>query len=311
MRRRRRSSFAQEPAIAAVHPHRVAQTASNSDPIQEALVSSSTISLPSDAATVSRRRKAEHLFFTGLGVVSSLLLFAGFAPTFYLRPFFRSLDPYTVLPMSSRDGLRPMLWAHGLVFTLWLALFVAQTLLVATRRTPIHRRLGVFGGVIAVAMVVVGFSTAIELAQLLTIRGESADLVGSLFAINLIMFASFATFVVGGLWHRRRPELHKRYMALAMIALVGPGVLRLFLMLGIPPPFPFVFVVLVAFSVTTFDWLSQRRVYSVSLWGPGLLLLQPVLAFSVGALPAWRTFTAWVVHRRFTPECSPGDTEAT
>ena len=260
-------------------------------------MSSSTISLSSDAATVSRRRKSEHLFFTGLGVVSSLLLFAGFAPTFYLRPFFRSLDPYSVLPMSSRDGLRPILWAHGLVFTLWLALFVAQTLLVATRRTPTHRRLGVFGGVIAVAMVVVGFATAIELARQMTITGESAANVATLFAINMSLFAVFATFVVGGLWHRRRPELHKRYMALAMIALLGPGVFRLFAMLGIlPPPFAFVFVGLAAFSVTTFDWLSQRRVYSVSLWGPGLLLLLPVLANTVGALPAWRTFTAWVVQ---------------
>jgi hypothetical protein len=154
----------------------------------------------------------------------------------------------------------------------------------------------VFGGVIAAAMVVVGFSTAIELARLMTITGQSVDLVASLFAANLTGFAGFATFVVGGLWHRRRPELHKRYMALAMIALLGPGVFRLFAMLGIPPSAAFVFVGLVAFSVTTFDWLSQRRVYSVSLWGPGLLLLLPVLATSVGALPAWRTFTAWVVQ---------------
>jgi hypothetical protein len=274
----------------------VGQTASNSDPIQEAVVSSSTISLSSDAATVSRRRKSEHLFFTGLGVVSSLLLFAGFAPTFYLRPFFRSLDPYAVLPMSSRDGLRPMLWAHGLVFTLWLALFVAQTLLVATRRTPTHRRLGVFGGVIAVAIVIVGVATATELARQMTLGGESADLVASLFAGNVTGFASFATFVVGGLWHRRRPEVHKRYMALAMMALVSPGVFRLFAMLGIPPSAAFVVVGLAAFSLTAFDWLSQRRVCSVSLWGPGLLLLLPVLANSVGALPAWRTFTAWVVQ---------------
>jgi hypothetical protein len=110
-RQRRRSPCAQEPATAAVHPYDVAQTASNSEPIEETMVSSSTTSLSSDAATVSRRRKSEHLFFTGIGVVSSLLLFAGFAPTFYLRPFFRSLDPYSVLPMSSRDGLRPILWA--------------------------------------------------------------------------------------------------------------------------------------------------------------------------------------------------------
>jgi hypothetical protein len=258
-------------------------------------VSSSTMSLSSDAATVARRRKSEHLFFTGIGVVSSLLLFAGFAPTFYLRPFFRSLDPYTVLPMSSRDGLRPILWAHGLVFTLWLALFVAQTLLVATRRTPTHRRLGVFGGVIAVAMIVVGFATAIELARQMTITGVSADFVASLFATNVSLFAVFGTFVVGGLWHRRRPELHKRYMTLAMVALWPPALFRLSLLLGIQPV-GFAVLFLSPFFVAIFDRLSQRRVYWVSLWGAGLLLLQPLLAARLGALPAWRTFTAWVVQ---------------
>jgi hypothetical protein len=155
----------------------------------------------------------------------------------------------------------------------------------------------VFGGMVAVAIVIVGVATATELARQMTLRGDSADFVASLFAGNLTGFAGFATFVVGGLWHRRRPELHKRYMALAMIALLGPGVFRLFAMSGIlPPPAAFVVVGLVAFSVTTFDWLSQRRIYSVSLWGPGFLLVQPVLVFSVGALPAWRTFTAWVVQ---------------
>jgi hypothetical protein len=181
-----------------------------------------------------------------------------------------------------------------LVFTLWLALFVAQTLLVATRRTPTHRRLGLFGGVIAVAMVVVGFATAIELARLMTTTGQSAANVASLFATNVSGFAVFGTFVAGGLWHRRRPELHKRYMALAMLALWPPGLFRLSFLLGIPPV-GLALLFLSPFFVAIFDRLSQRRVYWVSLWGAGLLLL-PNLGARLGALPAWRTFTAWVVQ---------------
>lgn len=256
----------------------------------------STIPLSSDAVTVSRRRKSEHLFFTGIGVVSSLLMFAGFAPTFYLRPFFRPQDYMSIGNQLSRDGLRPILWAHGLVFTLWLALFVTQTLLVATRRTPTHRRLGVLGGVIAVAMVVVGFATAIESAQQMTLTGESAARVASVFATNVSGFAVFLMFVVGGLWHRRRPEIHKRYMALAMVSLLPPGLGRLFALLGIPPVGGLAVGLLTVFSVAIFDRLSQRRSYSVSLWGAGLVLLPPVLGAGAGALPAWRTITAWLVQ---------------
>jgi len=113
--------------------------------------------------TVPPRWTSERKFFTGIGIVSSGLVIVGFAPTFYLRPFFRL------------DGLRPILWAHGLVFSLWLALFVAQTVLVALRQMPRHRALGVFGGVIAVAMVLVGFATAVDSAHQQTLMGVSPN----------------------------------------------------------------------------------------------------------------------------------------
>jgi hypothetical protein len=207
------------------------------------------------------------VFFTGIGAVSSVLLFAGFAPTFYLRPFFHA------------DGLRPILSIHGVVFTLWLALFVTQTILVATRRTPTHRRFGAFGGAIAVAMVVVGFATAVDSAQQRSLMGESAARVATLFAGNVSALAAFVAFVAGGMWRRRQPELHKRYMALAMVSLLGPGVGRLFTLVGIPVA-NLAVALLSAFSVATFDRVSQRRNYSVTLWGAGLVLLPFLLVIS-------------------------------
>ena len=64
---------------------------------------------------------------------SPLIVFVGFAPTYYLRAFYHA-DP---LPSVFR--------IHGLVFTAWVVLFVVQTALVSARRTDIHRRLGVVG----------------------------------------------------------------------------------------------------------------------------------------------------------------------
>ena len=58
-----------------------------------------------------------------------------------------------------------LLHAHGLIFTSWIVLFVVQTRLIAGRRTPLHRRLGVVGGLLAVAMLVVGTMAAIASAR--------------------------------------------------------------------------------------------------------------------------------------------------
>ena len=76
---------------------------------------------------ISRRR--ERLFYMGMGLAFVVTVFAGFAPTFYLRPYFQS------------EPLIPLLRLHGFVFSLWLVLLVTQTALVATNRTRIHRKL--------------------------------------------------------------------------------------------------------------------------------------------------------------------------
>jgi len=109
--------------------------------------------------------------------------------------------------------------------------------------------------------------------------------------------AVFATFVAGGVLHRRRPSVHKRYMAFAMVSLLGPGVGRLSALVGMPPA-TLIVVLALALSVAVFDRRSQHRRYSVSLWGVGLVLLPFLLVGSglPGAVPVWRTVTDWIVR---------------
>ena len=87
------------------------------------------------------RRRRERWFYVAMSIAVVVTVFAGFAPTFFLRPY------YTSAP------LMPLLKVHGVVFTSWIALFLAQTLLIARHRVDVHRRLGIVGGVIAVLMV--------------------------------------------------------------------------------------------------------------------------------------------------------------
>jgi hypothetical protein len=67
-----------------------------------------------------------------MALASALTVFTGFARTYYLRSVFDGPAVPT-----------PLVHLHGAVFTAWILVFVAQTSLVAARRTDLHRRLGV------------------------------------------------------------------------------------------------------------------------------------------------------------------------
>jgi len=97
-------------------------------------------------AAVAAQR--DRRFFTGMGIVIAAVIVAGFAPTYFFRP------------LTGQPPLSPLLHLHGIVFSAWVALFVAQTSLVATRRTAVHRRLGLTALALVPTMVVVGLAAA-------------------------------------------------------------------------------------------------------------------------------------------------------
>ena len=64
-----------------------------------------------------------------MAVAMGLTVFAGFAPSYYLR--FLSGGPGATISGGPFTGL---LHLHGALFTAWVLLFVIQTALVASRR---------------------------------------------------------------------------------------------------------------------------------------------------------------------------------
>src|SRR5215471_14316909 len=97
-------------------------------------------------ATPPRARTSDRAFYTGMAVAAALAVALGFARTYFLRPYFQTT------PLDVEFHL------HGLVFSAWVALFIAQTSLVAARRTAWHRKLGWVGACLAVLMVVVALN---------------------------------------------------------------------------------------------------------------------------------------------------------
>lgn len=149
-------------------------------------------------------RKTDRLFFTGMALASAVTLFFGFSPSYFLRS-------------ATRPELTPLYRLHGALFTAWIALLVAQTALVAGRRTDIHRTVGVAGAVLAAVVFIVGVTVSVE-----TLRRNSPPGIDArfFFAIPLGDIIVFGALVTAAIVQRRWAETHKRLMLLATISLL-------------------------------------------------------------------------------------------
>ncbi|HKG15489.1 MAG TPA: hypothetical protein VKB12_19365 [Pyrinomonadaceae bacterium] len=235
-------------------------------------------------AGVAGRRRAR-LFFTGMAVAFVVTVFAGFARTYYLRPYFESRPLLAVLHL------------HGLVFTSWIVLLFAQVALVAKRRTDVHRRLGIAGAALAALMIVVGVTTALVRAKVADVPPGSPSPLAFL-TIPLGDMLVFAVLVGAGFYFRRRADAHKRLMLLATVSILPAAVARL--------PFGFIqqFGPLAFFGLSDlfivpcllYDLSTRGRLHRATVLGGLLIVVSHTLRIPVGQTRAWLSFAAWLTQ---------------
>ena len=157
-----------------------------------------------------------------MAVVLLITIFAGFAPTYYLRGTFGDLQSIRAMP-----ELTPSLLMHGFAFSAWMVLLFIQTSLVAANRTDIHRRLGVAGGVLGVLMMVLGAYVAIS--RVATGLTQSPPGVTPLQGLTLPLatLVVFPVLLGSALWFRKRSDIHKRLVLIATLELVPAAIGRL------------------------------------------------------------------------------------
>jgi hypothetical protein len=236
------------------------------------------------ARAVVRGRRRERLFYVGISALIAATVFAGFAPTYFLKSYFGSAP------------LMPLLHLHGIVFTSWIVLLLKQTTLVAANRTDVHRRLGVLGAVIAVMIVVVGTMTAITRAkQGAAPPGGPPPLV--FLAIPLFDMLVFSSLVVAGFYFRRRTDVHKRLMVLATISILSAAIARLpFGILKAGPPAFFGLTDLFIVACVVYDLIARGRVHRATVWGGLIIVLSQPLRLLIAGTSAWMAFATWLTH---------------
>jgi hypothetical protein len=250
------------------------------------------------AAVVAARppRRADHRFYAWAAVAAFAVVFSGFARTYYLRFLF------------GKPALPWLLHLHGALMTSWFALFFVQTYLVASHRVRFHRRLGVFGAVLAALIVVVGVTVALRFAARVTHTPRHAGGPPPLAFMGFILFVLFvfATLVGAGLLLRRRREYHERLMLLSCLSMIGPGLTRIpfdrlpalaFLKSGGPAGL-FGLDLLVLYACVAWDTWRHRRLHPA--FAIGLVLFAAIdmpFIWRLLSTPTWTHFATWLVSR--------------
>ncbi len=232
-----------------------------------------------------RKVRPDDLFFLGMAAVAAIAVFVGFARTYFLAGLFRA-------PLPNR-----LIHIHGAAFTLWIVLFISQIGLVATKRLPLHRRIGRLGFGLAVVMVVLGVLAASD--RLARHIGETPNdtLEGAraFYAVGIGGMLMFATFVWLGYRNRSNPVVHKRLMLFAVFALIDAGFDRW----TVFDPYPLWQVHLICFvplvlAMMAYDRWSLGRVQRVTIWSTVFLLAVQQGRLPVGHSAVWQRMAALI-----------------
>jgi hypothetical protein len=238
------------------------------------------------------RRSADHRFYAWASMAAFAVVFAGFAPTYYLKF------------LSATPALPVLLHLHGALMTSWFFVFFTQTYLIASHRVRLHRRLGVAGAVVAGLIVVVGATVDIRAVRLghMPVPGPPPlQFMGFLLLALLV----FAVLVGAALLLRRRPDYHKRMMLLSCFSLVGPGLFRIPLE-WFPPALAFLKTggpgglfgldLLLVYACIAGDTWRHRRLHPAFVFGALLIAVEDLpFIWRVLSTPAWTHFATWLV----------------
>jgi hypothetical protein len=227
-----------------------------------------------NAAAKALPRDPEHGLYVGALVVAFAAVFAGFARTYYLKSLFGT------------PALPWLVQLHGALMTAWFALFFTQTWLIASHRVAWHRRLGVLGAMLALAILVVG-PVVLVLAVARELHAPHGNrFFITIFGFDLVVLTGFGILVGSALALRRRSDFHKRLMLLATCSIIVPAIARL--PIGELPVWGLFYACVLLPAIV--DTVRHRRLHPVFGWGAPLLIASQQLALLGAHTQVWRDF---------------------
>jgi hypothetical protein len=247
------------------------------------------VAVPSQSAQYRRPG-----FYFGFAIACALVAFLSFVPTYWL-------------PLASGSlSLAPIVHLHAALQFGWVLLFVTQAGLAGSGRLNVHRALGLAGVTLAAAMVAFGVIAALHSNQLQSAAGHAEQARAFLIApLTNVLFFAVAVGLAAG--HFRHPEVHKRLMVVATVAVLVPAVARVFLVAVTggttvtPPPIqvtliPSLMTDLLLVVAMLHDRKRYGRIHRVYWIGGGLLVALQVLRVPFAYTSMWESMADGVIR---------------
>jgi hypothetical protein len=203
-------------------------------------------------AALRETPRADAKFYLVMVLISSAIIFMGFAPSFYLKSVIHAPPPLTLLT-----------WTHGVVFTGWVAVFIAQSSLIVAGNTALHRQVGIAGAVLFGAMVSLAISTAITAGHL-GHAPPGAPPALAFMALPLFAITGALILFLAAMWNRQRSAWHKRLILASFFIMTGPGTGRIAIPLGFAPQgsqIALVVAELLLLAAMLYDWREHGQVH--------------------------------------------------
>ena len=230
-------------------------------------------------------RGSERRLFAAVAAFFALAVLVGFARTYYLK-FAFGTPP---LP-----GL--LVHLHGALMTAWIIFFIAQIWLIRAKRHAVHMRNGMIGLGLAIAMIVVGFFTAVAAAK----NGSAATPPGipplAFLTVPIFDIGLFALFFGAAIYYRKQPANHKRLLLLTVLNFLPPAVGRFpfepftsagpLMFFGVPA--------VLAIGLLTYDTWRNGKLNKVFLMGTIILIASYPLRIMLSTTDSWMKFAAWL-----------------
>lgn len=222
-------------------------------------------------------------FFTVMAIVMSLVIVAGFSVQLgFGRSSFAVPWPFHL---------------HGIIFFAWVALYLAQHMLIGSGNSALHARLGKTAYLLIPAMLVAG--TLIMVVVLQRNGGPFFFHKSEFFWSNTAVLWCFGGLAMWSLKQRRHTGWHRRLMLCAMAILTGPGLGRL-LPLPLMIPNSWLITTLVTFIWPVIGIIADKRsrgqVHPAYWWGLGAYVATFAVSMVVGYSEFGIGVTEWIVE---------------
>jgi hypothetical protein len=232
-----------------------------------------------DEALTTRLYHPSRYFFVVMSFLFLIISVVGFVPSY----------------QAMYNGTRkfPIHWlahVHGALMTIWLLVFITQTILAAKGHLKFHRQLGLFS---------VGLGILIWISMLVAsaraLIGFNPQVGHFLFDVLIIQcygIVLFGLFFTWGILERRHGATHKRLLFLSTLVLIQAGIDRMHWLPGLHTELYIRFFYLDTLLILLFiyDWIILKRIHKVTWIGTFLYVASQVTVTMVWGSPAWHNF---------------------